>query len=85
MGNIPAASNGRAIDPMALVLSGPAYVRWAEAKHPHVPNVALIEAALRALSSEEQAAALGRARAMADYGKAVDAAVSAIRGTSRRA
>ena len=85
MGTTPAAAARQAIDPMALILSGPAYVIWAEAKHPHVPNLAAIEAAFRALSREEQDAAVGRARAMAEYGRAVETAVSTIRGAQRRA
>jgi len=85
MGNIPAAAIRQAIDPMSLVLSGPAYRIWVEAKHPHVPKVAEIEAAFRALSREEQDAALARARTMVEYGKAVEDAVSAIRGAQRHA
>ena len=38
-----------AIDPMALILSGSAYLRWIEKNDPHVPKIADVQAALRAM------------------------------------
>lgn len=64
-----------AIDPMALVLSGKAYLIWIEKKHPHVPKVAEIREALRSLSAEDRAATLKQAQTMAAYAKAVEEAV----------
>ncbi|HEX9943721.1 MAG TPA: hypothetical protein VGG03_17050 [Thermoanaerobaculia bacterium] len=66
-----------AIDPMALVLSGKAYLIWIEKKHPHLPKVAEIREAVRSLSPREQKETLGRARALADFARSVEEAISA--------
>jgi hypothetical protein len=75
----PPSDIGRAIDPMSLILSGKAYLIWVELHHPHVPKIAEISAALRAMTPEEQNAALSRARTLVGYGKAVEEAIKAIR------
>ena len=67
-----------AIDPMALILSGRAYLIWAELHHPHVPKVAEIQEALRTVSAEEQKTILARARALAAYGNAVEEAIQTL-------
>jgi hypothetical protein len=66
-----------AIDPMALVLHGRAYLIWVEKNHPHVPKVAEIREAVSSLSPEERKATLGRAKALADFAKNVQEAISA--------
>lgn len=70
---------GQAVDPMYLILSGSAYLRWVEQHHPHELKVAEIEAALRAMTAEEQDAALSRARALVAHGRAVEEAFRAVR------
>jgi hypothetical protein len=69
---------GPAVDPMYLILSGRAYLAWVEQHHPHVPKLAEIERALRAMTRAERNAALARARTLVDYGRAVEQAISAI-------
>jgi hypothetical protein len=71
---------GPSIDPMALILSGSAYLRWVEAHHPHEPKVSEVQAALQSMTPEEQNAALSRARILGEYGKAVEKAIAGIRG-----
>jgi hypothetical protein len=63
-----------AIDPMALVLSGKAYLIWVEKNHPHVPKVAEIREVVSSLSAEERRATLARAKALGDFAKNVQAA-----------
>jgi hypothetical protein len=67
----PAKAIPRAIDPMRLVLSDAMYAIWAEAKHPHVPDVAAVQKIVEAMSTEERMATLSRAETMAVYGNAV--------------
>jgi hypothetical protein len=67
-----------AIDPISLILSGKAYLIWVEKNFPHVPKVAEILATLRAMTAEEQNAALNRARTVVTYAKAVEEAIAAI-------
>ncbi len=74
----PPHLSGLAIDPMALILSGRAYLIWVEQHHPHVPKIAEIQAALRAMTPEERNAALSRAKTLAGYGQAVEKAIAAI-------
>ena len=69
---------GVAIDPMALILSGRAYITWVELHHPHVPKVADIEAVLRTMTPGERSVAVIRARALAEYGKAFEDAIAII-------
>ncbi len=71
---------GLAIDPMALILHGSAYLKWVEQKHPHEPKVADIRAALKEMTPREQKAALDRAKTLVTYGNAVEEAL----GTSRQ-
>jgi hypothetical protein len=73
------ALDGRAIDPMYLILSGSAYLRWVEQHHPHEPLLADVKAVLREMTPHERNAALSRAKTLVDYGNAVDQAVAAIR------
>ena len=58
-----------AIDPMAMILSGAAYLRWIEWKHPHQLRVEEFAEFLRGLTAEEQKAAVERAKSLAAYGK----------------
>lgn len=63
-----------AIDPLALILHGSAYLTVVELKHPHEPKIADIRAALQGMTPQERKDALSRARTLADYGKAVEEA-----------
>lgn len=69
-----------AIDPMAMILSGSAYLRWIEWKHPHVPKVEEIAEFLRAMTPEEQMATVNRAKSLAAHGQAVERAFATIGG-----
>jgi hypothetical protein len=60
-----------AVDPMSLILSETAYLIWAEMHHPHVPDVADIAAALRAMPAGQRTFAIARARVLGDYAKGV--------------
>ena len=71
----PAKSIPVAIDPMRLVLSDAAYAIWAEAKHPHVPDVAAVQKIVAIMSAAERKATLSRAETMAVYGNAVTEAI----------
>ena len=71
----PAKSIPVAIDPMRLVLSDAAYAIWAEAKHPHVPDVAAVQKIVAIMSIAERKATLSRAETMAVYGNAVTEAI----------
>jgi hypothetical protein len=75
----PSHMLGWSIDPMALILSGRAYLIWVEMHHPHVPKVADIQAVLRTMTPEERNAAVIRARTLAGYGKAFEEAIAAIK------
>jgi hypothetical protein len=70
--------SGVAVDPISLILSGAAYLVWAEAHNPHVPDVADIAAALRSMPSQERIFAIARARLLGDYANAVLEAAKAI-------
>jgi predicted HAD superfamily Cof-like phosphohydrolase len=65
-----------AIDPMAMILSSAAYLRWIEWKHPHVPKVEEIAEFLRAMTPDEKEVAVSRAKSLAAYGKAVEQAAA---------
>jgi hypothetical protein len=64
---------------MYLILSGSAYLRWVEQHHPHEPKAGNILAVVRGMTPQEREAALGRAKALVEYGKAVEEAVATIR------
>jgi hypothetical protein len=66
-----------AIDPMALILHGKAYLIWVEKNHPHVPKVAEIREALGTLSEEERRAAHAQATTLAEFSKNVQEAFGA--------
>ena len=72
-------SSYAAIDPMALILSGRAYLAWVELHHPHVPKIAEIQEALRSMTPEEQKSTLSRAKTLAAFGKAVEEAHANIK------
>ena len=69
-----------AVDPMSMILSGRAYLIWVEKNFPHVPKPADVQAALQAMSPEEQRVAVGRAKELVAYGRAVE---SAYAGTAK--
>lgn len=68
-----------AIDPMALFLSGMAYLIWVEKHHPHVPKVADVQEAVRSMTPEEQRVAVARAQTFAAYGRAVEEAIATMK------
>lgn len=76
--HVPALQPEFAIDPMALILSGSAYLRWIEKNDPHVPKIADLQVALRAMRPVERNAALARARTMTNYGAAVQRAIETL-------
>lgn len=69
-----------AVDPLALIFPGDIYakiiVNW---KHPHEPNIAVIQEAAHAMPKAERTAALARARSMMAYAKAVEEALSTLK------
>lgn len=69
------------VDPMALILSGRAYLIWVELRHPHEPKVRDVQAALRDLPIEERRAVLGRAQALKHYGAVVEEALRELDGS----
>jgi hypothetical protein len=69
-----------AIDPMALILSGKAYLMWIEKHHPHTPKVAEIREVMATLSHREQTLALARARTVTGYADAVQRAIGTLNG-----
>jgi hypothetical protein len=64
-----------AIDPLALLLPGPVYVKIVEKLHPHVPKVAEIAEAARGMTAEERSFVLARAKILIAYGQAVEEAL----------
>lgn len=72
--------DARAVDPMSLILPGGAYLIWLELKHPHTPKAADLEAVVRAMTPQEQRAALARAQALREYGTAVEEAIQRYGG-----
>ena len=72
MASKPAIIDGRAIDPLALVFPGPVYIKITEGRHPHVPKVEDILAALREMTSDDRKAAVNRAKALIQVGKLVE-------------
>jgi hypothetical protein len=64
-----------AIDPLALLLPGPVYIRIVEKLHPHVPKVAEVAEAATALTPQEKSFVLARARTVIAYGQAVEKAL----------
>jgi hypothetical protein len=66
-----------AIDPMALVLSGRAYLIWVELKHPHVAKVAEIREFLGTLSREDREQTAQSAAALAAFSRTVQEALGA--------
>jgi hypothetical protein len=68
-------SDFAAIDPLALMLPTSAYLAVTEKLHPHVPKVADIREATKALSSEERAFVLSKARSLHAFAKVVEEAL----------
>ncbi len=64
-----------AIDPIALLGSPVLF----EIRHPHVPTVAELQEALRHMTPNQQQEALKKARALTDFGKAVEEAFAAMK------
>jgi len=60
-----------AIDPIAMILNGEAYVKWCELHHPHVPKVAEIEQLFEHMTHDERNQAVSRAKALVKYGERI--------------
>ena len=69
-----------AIDPLALIFRGDIYAKIiVNLKHPHEPNIAVIQEAAHAMTKEERAVSLARARSMMAQAKAVEEALNALK------
>jgi hypothetical protein len=68
-----------AIDPMAMILHGKAYLIWLEIHHPHVPSVAEIEQVLKRMTKVERNLSVARAKTLVAYGKAVEEAAAKVK------
>jgi len=66
-----------AIDPLALLLSGRAYLQTIEKNHPHVPLVSVIQEVVHAMTPEEKAFSLSKAKTFMGYSKAIEEAIRA--------
>lgn len=75
---------GLAIDPMALILSGRAYLIWVELHHPHVPKPADLANILRVMTVEERAVALTRAKSLGAFGNVMEKAIEAFNKKLKR-
>jgi hypothetical protein len=79
-------SEWRAIDPLALLLSGEVYVKLTL---PDPPPIEVLRAQARALAKSASAAdnrrALARARAFRTYAQAVEEALAAIKTPAKKA
>ena len=80
----PRDLSGIAIDPMALILSGTAYLIWVEEHHPHVPSLDDFKNVLRVMSPEERGAALARAKSLGQIGSVAEKAIAAFNKTLQR-
>ena len=67
-----------AIDPLAMILTGDAYLKWVEMHHPHVPKVAEIRKAMTGMSTEERNFVRARVRTLGAFVKAVEEAAEAV-------
>jgi len=68
-----------AIDPMAMILQGKAYLIWVEIHHPHEPSVAEIEQVFKRMTQDERKLAVARAKTFVAYGKAVEEAAAKVK------
>ena len=69
-----------AIDPLAVLLPTRVYLILVEIKHPHVPKVAEIRQAVKAMTPAERKAALSRVTPWEDAAKAVKAELERAAG-----
>jgi hypothetical protein len=72
------ATSVAAVDPISLILSGAAYIAWAEGHNPHVPDIANLAATLRSMPAEARSLAVARAGVLAETANAVLAAARTI-------
>ena len=68
-----------AIDPMAMILQGKAYLIWLEIHHPHEPSVAEITQVFKRMTKAERNIAVARAKTLVAYGKAVEAVAAKVK------
>jgi len=68
-----------AIDPMAMILSPKALDIWYQIHHPHAPKVSAIQEVLKGASPEELKATLSRAKALVEYGRVVEEAITTLK------
>ena len=69
---------GLAIDPMALILSGRAYLIWVEMHHPHVEIGLDLKNILPMMTAEERRAALARAKSLSEFGSVAKEVIEAF-------
>jgi hypothetical protein len=67
-----------AIDPLAMILTNDAYLRWVEIHHPRAPKVDEIREAMAGMSTEERDFVRARVRTLGAFVKAVDEAAEAV-------
>ena len=79
MGGGEKMSEYAAIDPMALILQGKAYLMWVEIHHPHEPSLAEIEQVFKRMTPDERKSAVARAKTFAAWGKAVEEVAARVR------
>jgi hypothetical protein len=63
-----------AIDPLALLLPGPVYLKLIELKFPHVPLTAVIDKVIPTLTRTEKEIVLARALQMKEFAEIVEKA-----------
>jgi hypothetical protein len=83
VGSVPEKSTtlGLAIDPMALIPSGRAYLTWVEMHHPRVPKVRDLKDIVCMMTAEERRAALARAKSLSEFGSVAQEAIEAFNKT----
>lgn len=66
-----------AIDPLALIFTGAAYLRLVEKIHPNMSPISEIQEVVRSMSPDDQAYVLNRAKLLVEHGKVVEEALLA--------
>ena len=64
-----------AIDPLALLLPTPVYVKLIEGRYPHVPLAGIIDKAVAGMSKDEKQIVQERARKMVEVAQVVEKAM----------
>jgi hypothetical protein len=72
-----------AIDPMALILKGDAYLLWCEIHHPHVPSTPEIKELFKRMTPEQRKMVISRSKMLTKYGEALVECGNAIANAGR--